>query len=1109
VVYMGTIRIVTPIVQLNDQARKFSEGDLTQRSKIERRDEIGVLARSFNTMGDQLSDLYRSLESKVEERTRQIQIATDIAQTAVDADNLGNIVRVASEQVVEKFGYSFASILLLDDNRRQIVLQGTSDPQDKAHLVKNFRLLMTEESVISRVISHNEAEIIEISAEGTGGQPGLVQPGTLSELVVPISSGNQVIGAMDIQTNKAFAFDSNTVNVFQTLTHQIAAGILRLQLFRSAEINLEEANLLYKTTIQINIAKNEPEIIQNLMDAMSKTDYVSALFRVEENYLTVISIKDPKNPSASSTTQGITLPLQRIIPSLTENHLILIENLGQPTDFDNILSFFYRRGCRSAALFAIFEGEKLAKILVLGQREDIPFTMGGLKSYIDLVQILGTKIFRTNLLLTNEKKLAVAQTTMNISQVIFLETNIKNLYATLHHQISQLLGSDLGFMIAILNPKTGLIEMPYVYEGNERILIDPFPMGEGLTSILLRDRKPILLVKDIERKAQELGAKSLGRMPKSWMGVPLICNDGIQGALILQDPNREERFKEEDLQLLTTLAPQVAIAIQNAQTISEIRQTLETYAQERNLLNSWLDNTPDQIYFKDLKGFYIRGSNSYAHLLHLNSPEDLIGKSDLQFFGEDYASLSLQEQQAFLASKQEPSGKLERAVDDEGKEHWYLISKIPVIDKNGLSIGLLGIQRDITSFKQAEELSARRATQLRTSAEIARDTAGTLKLSELLLKSVNLVRERFGFYHSSIFLLDPAGQYAILRESTGEAGERMKSAGHRLAVGSRSIIGQTSETGEALVVNDVKADATYYPNPMLPDTQSELAIPLKAGDQILGAIDVQSTQVNAFSEEDIGVLRILADQLAIAVFNANLFARTEESLSQHRLLHQITTAAASQDTTEDVLVSTVEALHNAFFGDRAAIFMVNERQELDLRASTGSVKPSMSVTRIALGKGSIGEAARDKQAVRINDTLTLVDKLTLDENSRSQLVVPILFSNNLLGVINVESADVGAFDEEDQEILATLGNNLGAILTSVNLISQVRRQMDRQRLLYDVTGKIRRAVDVSAVLQTSANEIGKALGARRAHIELSVAKTDSSATTKTPGGNGNGKEESK
>ena len=490
----------------------------------------------------------------------------------------------------------------------------------------------------------------------------------------------------------------------------------------------------------------------------------------------------------------------------------------------------------------------------------------------------------------------------------------------------------------------------------------------------------------------------------------------------------------------------------------------------------------------------------------MNSPTDLIGKSDLEFYGEDYAFLSLKEQQAFLESKQGSSGKLERIVDAEGTEHWYLITKIPVKNNTGDLIGLLGIQQDMTYFKQAEELSARRAAQLRTSAEIARDTAGTLELNELLLKSVKLVRERFGFYHSSIFLLDPVGQYAILRESTGEAGERMKSAGHRLAVGSHSIIGQATATGDALVVNDVKADANYYPNPLLPDTQSELVVPLKAGEQILGALDVQSTQVNAFSDEDIEILSILADQLAIAVFNANLFTRTEESLSQHRLLHLIATTAASKATIEDVLVSTVQALRSALFGEQVAIFMVNESQELDLRASSGFRRSMQPTIRIPVGKGSIGLAALEKQTLRIDDTFAQEDKLILDENSRSQLVVPILFSNNLLGMIIVESSDVAAFDEEDQEILATLGNNLGAILTSVTLLSQVRQQMERQHLLYDITSKIRRSVDVSSVLQTSANEIGKALGAKRTHIEVSIGKTD---RFQPPGGNGNGKEESK
>jgi len=314
--------------------------------------------------------------------------------------------------------------------------------------------------------------------------------------------------------------------------------------------------------------------------------------------------------------------------------------------------------------------------------------------------------------------------------------------------------------------------------------------------------------------------------------------------------------------------------------LSKIRQTLDTYTPERYLLNSWLDNTPDQIYFKDLQGQFIRTSNSYASNLHLNSAEDLIGKSDQHVNGQDYAPLSLKEQQAFLESNQGSSGKLERIVDTEGVEHWYLITKIPVKNNAGDSIGLLGIQQDMTYFKQAEELSARLADHLRTSAEIARDTAGTLELNELLLKSVKLVRERFGFYHSSIFLLDPAGQYAILRESTDEAGERMKSAGHRLAVGSRSIIGTATATGKPVIVNDVTQSPIYYPNPLLPDTHSEMGLPLKLADRIIGAVDLQSTNVNVFTPDDVAVLQILADQIAVAIDNARLYEIAQKAVAE-------------------------------------------------------------------------------------------------------------------------------------------------------------------------------------------------------------------------------------
>ncbi len=136
----------------------------------------------------------------------------------------------------------------------------------------------------------------------------------------------------------------------------------------------------------------------------------------------------------------------------------------------------------------------------------------------------------------------------------------------------------------------------------------------------------------------------------------------------------------------------------------------------------------------------------------------------------------------------------------------------------------------------------------------------------------------------------------------------MKRAGHKLGVGSKSVVGYVAGRGEALVVNDTAKDATYYANPLLPETHAEAAIPLKVGERIVGVLDVQSIHAYAFTEDNLRTLQILADQLAIAVVNSELFAETQEHLSQHRLLHHITSTAASGTTLEEALDSAVSGL---------------------------------------------------------------------------------------------------------------------------------------------------------------------------------------------------------
>jgi GAF domain-containing protein/ActR/RegA family two-component response regulator len=179
--------------------------------------------------------------------------------------------------------------------------------------------------------------------------------------------------------------------------------------------------------------------------------------------------------------------------------------------------------------------------------------------------------------------------------------------------------------------------------------------------------------------------------------------------------------------------------------------------------------------------------------------------------------------------------------------------------------------------------SQRRARQLQTAAEIARDTTSTLALDVLLQRTVSLLCERFGYYHASIYLLDESGKHAVVRGATGEAGAEMVQQEYHLAVGGRSLVGQVTASGEPLLLNDIyteQAWSIHQPNPRLPHVRSELGLPLKIGDQVIGALEVQSSQPNAFSDDDLAVLQTLADQIAVAVDNARSYELAQKAVQE-------------------------------------------------------------------------------------------------------------------------------------------------------------------------------------------------------------------------------------
>jgi GAF domain-containing protein/HAMP domain-containing protein len=194
-----------------------------------------------------------------------------------------------------------------------------------------------------------------------------------------------------------------------------------------------------------------------------------------------------------------------------------------------------------------------------------------------------------------------------------------------------------------------------------------------------------------------------------------------------------------------------------------------------------------------------------------------------------------------------------------------------------------------------------RTEQLRASADVGRAAVSILDTSQLLREIVNLITDRFGFYYTAVFLADGTNKWAVLREATGEAGRVLKERHHQLEIGGQSMVGTAMKTRQARIALDVGAEAVRFANPLLPDTRSEIALPLVVGSRVIGALDVQSTQMAAFDEASAAVLQSMADQIAIALSNTMQFQQAQANLQRTRQLYEASTSISNAENANGVL----------------------------------------------------------------------------------------------------------------------------------------------------------------------------------------------------------------
>lgn len=337
----------------------------------------------------------------------------------------------------------------------------------------------------------------------------------------------------------------------------------------------------------------------------------------------------------------------------------------------------------------------------------------------------------------------------------------------------------------------------------------------------------------------------------------------------------------------------------------------------------------------------------------------------------------------------------------------------------------------------------KRAAQLQAVSSLARSIAAMQDLDELLPNIARLVSERFGFYHTGIFLLDDTAMVAVLKAVSSEGGRRMLARGYELPLDSNSIVGYVISYGEPRVIQDMGADPIFSSSPELPDTRAEIALPLRVSGKVIGVLDVQGKESDAFSADDIEVLSTLADQIAIAIENARLFSKSQKALTESQ-------STFERYVKQDWNSFAQQVRHTGYIFDGKHVIAMDRSAKRDQ-------------SRAAVQTGS----------------------LVLEKGAVSSVSIPIRLRGQVIGVLDVRSKKgPREWSREEIMLLEAAAERAALALENARLLESAQRRAARERTIGEIAAKIGNASDFNSILRTTVEEMGRRIGAAEVVFEL-------------------------
>jgi GAF domain-containing protein/DNA-binding response OmpR family regulator len=1074
------------ILQLNDMDREhaFTESDVRL---------LETLAGSMSVALEnaRLFDETQRLLKETEQRAAELAIINSVQQALAAELNMQGIYDAVGDKIREIFHHADLGIRILDPQTNLMHYPYTYEGGQRIEISTRplretgfaAHVLRTRETVV--INEHMEEEARKY---GSGTVPGTQEE--KAAVYVPLVAGDRARGLISlVDMDREHAFTDSDVRLLQTLANTMSVALENARLFDEtqrrtretaalAEVGRDISSTLDLATVMDRIAGHAKDLLGADNSAIFLPDADGRTYRA---IVAIGDIADVLKDEAVVAGEGIIGNIvlsgraEYINDTAADPRGVQIAGTGQEVD-------------ERLMVAPLLAGSVVKGVMAVWRTGGVPFSNSELQFLIGLSLQASVAIENARLFAESEKRATELTTVNTVSQQLAGKLDLALLLDLVGEQIRTVFKADIAY-VALYNPDTGIIEFPYQH-GDQ---IEPMRYGEGLTSRIIGSGKPLIINHETDRRSLELGAKIVGQQALSYLGVPIPVGGASLGVISVQSTRTEGMYGADDERLLSTIAANVGVALQNARLFNETQEALSHQTASADILRVISSSPTDvQPVFDAIVGTAIKLLGcDFTALLRVDGPTftaaawarpegvpiALGGRSIPVDPAANFPSrVILSKKPLHIADwTQIELPEAERGVHEQTGVSSSLM--LPLM-RQGECIGVLVLAREkagafgdkeialAESFVDQAVIAVENVRLFNETKEALERQTATAEVLQVISESPTDVQPVFDIIAQRAATLTGA-HYCLVLRFDGElvhiaslfgfdpGGAKAFAEVYPVRLDSTSIAARAIRTQTVVNVPDLLAesDADYAPVMKrivrLAGFRSGLSVPMLRDQHVIGAIAVNRTVPGLFAEKEVALLQTFASQAVIAVENVRLFNETKEALDRQTATAEILRVISGSVTdTQPVFDAIVDSCQRLFAGKAVALVMPKGDmiESVAFASDSGDLRGGGFLKPWPLDRGSgAGSSILDSRVINVADTdegakeFPRMRDLAIALGYKSALFVPLLTDGRAIGCMTILRASPGRFDDQEVALAQTFADQAVIAIQNARLFNETKQ----------------------------------------------------------------------